>query len=603
MHIRGSNLHRNTMSYIGALIAITSAGLTLLSLLLGVALPRPSPYLGIVTFLVLPPFIIAGVLIVFYGMRRESLRRRRAGMAPDAAPPYPRVDFNDPHERKRFMVVMVGGVLLTTILSFAVYNAFLFTESVTFCGRLCHTVMEPEYATYQRSPHARVLCVDCHVGEGASWYVRSKLSGLRQVFATALDTYPRPIPTPVKNLRPARDTCEHCHWPEKFFGAQLMQLPHFRYDEKSTAEQITIVVKTGGGSRTSGASAGIHWHMVVGNKVDFVALDPELQKIPWVRVQRVDGTESTFISEDLPAPASTATPHRVDCMDCHNRPTHIIEDAERTVDQALAAQKLPRDLPWIKTVAVESLLQPAPTDGSSASDALRTYVKRFYEQKYPEVAKSRADAIGQVATTLVDIYEHNVFPKMGVGFGTYPRQIGHRSWPGCFRCHDGKHKSSDGKVLDHECSTCHTKPVRGPLAPLGVSTDEAAAWHPFTFEGKHAEQLCPSCHKPGKRTSSDCATCHGIDTSVPMMNSMECNDCHPKTAVKSPVVDCKSCHADLSGLHKKDDHAGADCTDCHKPHTWQVSGRKTCLACHDDKKEHKTEGKDCAGECHAFKKK
>ena len=106
-------------------------------------------------------------------------------------------------------------------MAFVGYNAFLFTESVTFCGRICHTVMEPEYTAYLNSPHARVRCVDCHVGAGAEWYVKSKLSGVHQVYAVTFHTYETPIPTPVKNLRPARETCEECHWPQKFFGAQL----------------------------------------------------------------------------------------------------------------------------------------------------------------------------------------------------------------------------------------------------------------------------------------------------------------------------------------------------------------------------------------------
>ena len=83
------------------------------------------------------------------------------------------------------------------------YRVFEETESPQFCGALCHTVMKPEYTAYKISPHSRVRCTECHIGPGASWFVRAKLSGLYQVYATVTDVYPRPIPVPVQNLRPA----------------------------------------------------------------------------------------------------------------------------------------------------------------------------------------------------------------------------------------------------------------------------------------------------------------------------------------------------------------------------------------------------------------
>jgi len=176
-------------------------------------------------------------------MRRESLRRRREGAGAEAAA-FPRLDLNDPRQRRAFVWTLLGGTAGLILLSLVSYNAFEFTESVTFCGKLCHQVMEPEHTAYLSLPHARVPCVECHVGSGASWYVKSKLSGARQVLAVLLDSYQRPIPVPIKDLRPARETCEQCHWPEKFYGAQLIQNPHFRYDKDNTAEQIDYVVDT-----------------------------------------------------------------------------------------------------------------------------------------------------------------------------------------------------------------------------------------------------------------------------------------------------------------------------------------------------------------------
>lgn len=239
-------LYRNTVSFFGAYVSIISILLTLFSLLLQFSFKRHSPYIGIFSYLVFPAFFTLGGTLFLYGMRRESLRRRRLGV--DEALPYPLLDLNNPGTRKKFGYAVLGSSFLAILLAFVSYHAFLYTETVSFCGQLCHKVMEPEFAAYQGSPHSRVSCVECHVGSGASWYVKSKISGARQVLAVVTGSYPRPIPTPIENLRPARETCEECHWPAKFFGTQLLQIPHFRYDERNTPEQISLGIKTGGGS-------------------------------------------------------------------------------------------------------------------------------------------------------------------------------------------------------------------------------------------------------------------------------------------------------------------------------------------------------------------
>ena len=227
-----SGLYRNAVSLYGAIIAGGSILLILFALLLEFSASEAQPLHRDLHLPYLPDDLRCRARVIFlYGMRRESLRRRRVGT--DEALPYPRLDLNDPGQRKRFGYFAMGGIFLAILLAFTTYNAFLYSESVPFCGTLCHTVMKPEYTAYLASPHARVRCVDCHVGEGAQWFVKAKISGLRQVVAVTFNSYPRPIPTPIMNLRPARETCEECHWPAKFFGTQLVQRPHFRYDERT----------------------------------------------------------------------------------------------------------------------------------------------------------------------------------------------------------------------------------------------------------------------------------------------------------------------------------------------------------------------------------
>jgi len=347
---RRGGLYRNAISLVGAMISGGSILLTIFALALEFSLKRHSPYIGIFTYMVFPTFFAVGVAVFLYGMRHESMRRRRSGS--EDALPYPLVDLNIPRHRKRFIYIAFGGTFLAIFMTFITYNAFLYSESVSFCGTLCHTVMEPEYAAYLASPHARVSCVDCHVGHGASWYVKAKISGARQVLAVMTKSYPRPIPTPIENLRPARETCEECHWPAKFFGTQLMQIPHFRYDEKNTPEQISLGVKTGGGSSSLGGTAGIHWHMIIQHKVNYIAVDRQKQEIPWIEVRDEKGNLlEEYLSLDYKGTKEqlAAIPKdEMDCMDCHNRPTHIYLPPESGVDRAMPTGLIPRTLPWVR---------------------------------------------------------------------------------------------------------------------------------------------------------------------------------------------------------------------------------------------------------------
>jgi hypothetical protein len=511
--IRHQGLHRNWISYVGGLFASGGAGLFVLSLLMHFSVKSPGPYFGIFTFVVFPGLVAAGLFVWALGMFIESKRRRRAGSR--EAKPYPALDLNDPRQRARFQVAFLVGVLLAIGFSFAGYNGFLLTESVPFCGKVCHTQMGPELTAYLASPHARVPCVACHVGDGAGPYVQSKMNGVKQLAGVVLGNYERPIPTPIKGLRPARETCETCHWPQKFWGSQLYQRPHFRYDEKSTPEQITMLLKTGGGQGAYGA--GIHWHMAVENEVTYVALDDHLQDIPWVSVKRSDGRTTTYARTEKPVdPARLAAMprHTMDCMDCHNRPAHRFETPDVAVDRALAAGVVSSTLPYVKSLSVETLSGEYESR-EAAHEKMRKAVAAFYADKYPDVAVARKVDIDKLAQGLVDIYDRNVFPEMNVSWKTYPSNMGHRNSAGCFRCHDGKHRSEDSKVLVSECKACHTQPQRGPQSGMGeamASTD--SDWHPWQTPedhlkvAKHKDILCHECHLNGRKPKTECNECH-----------------------------------------------------------------------------------------------
>jgi hypothetical protein len=509
-------LYRNWMSYVGGLVMVGALAVIVFAVLSQLTVDEPSPYAGIFTYLIFPAVLVVGLLLFLWGMRRESKRRRREG---GGAKPYPVINFNRPEHRRLLGYLTGAGILAFGGTGTATYNAYHYTSSTEFCGTVCHTPMGPEYTAYLDSPHAHVDCVDCHVGTGASFYVKSKINGAMQMIELFLDTYNRPIPIHTQDLRPAQDTCEKCHWSSKSWGSKLKQIPHFRYDEANTAEQISFTVFIGGGSETRGDTAGIHWHMAIDNEVTYAALDTDLQKIPWTEVKYSDGTVRRYVSRSYKLSQeklATLETHRMDCIDCHNRPAHVFPVPDRAIDQALHRGSIDASIPWIKKATVDSINLHAD-DPNGSGDAVARDVKAHYQNELPEVWSKRQADIEAAAAFAARVWKRSAFPEMKLNWKTYPSNIGHRYWAGCFRCHDGKHESADGKVLEKTCDgLCHTAPARGKIEPLGFTDPNADTekWHPWEMPKEHLEIRphqnveCQLCHDAGTRPASECRGCH-----------------------------------------------------------------------------------------------
>jgi hypothetical protein len=485
-------LLRNPVSLAGVALALVSLGNIFLFSLIGFIAERPSPYVGILAYMVAPAFLICGMLLVAVGAWRE--RRRKAG----EVPLYPRIDLNDPGQRSA--VMSFGAFVLVFVMLSGVgsYKAYEFTDSVQFCGQTCHTVMKPEFTAYRLSPHARVGCVECHVGSGATWYVKSKLSGTRQVFATVFHTFPRPIPTPVHNLRPAQETCEECHWPKKFYGAQLKVFTHYASDEKNTLRQIRMLINTGGGDPATGAPEGIHWHMNISNEIDYVAADEKRQVIPYIYIKDMQGRVTEYYAQDstLTKDQIAKTPrHRMDCVDCHNRPTHIYIPPDQAIDQSLLARRLDRSLPYLKQQALAALTGKYDTT-EAAAQGIAKDIHDFYETKYPEVARTKQLEIRNAIDEVQQIYRGTTFPEMKVNWQTHANNLGHFYFNGCFRCHDGQHVSSDGKVVKKECDLCHTIMGQEEGGVSTASVSKLSFQHPVDL-GDLTQMNCSDCHTGG----------------------------------------------------------------------------------------------------------
>jgi len=445
---------QNTISLIGVGFT-TGSAITLIAFwVYDFLLPGPPhPYVGILIFLILPGVFVMGLLLIPLGILLRRHKLHKAGELPQV---YPEIDLKTPMVQNSLLFIAVATAANVIIFSFASYRGVSYMDTTTFCGKTCHTVMAPEYSAYQNSPHARVECVECHIGPGAGWFVRSKLSGLRQVFAVTFHTYSRPIPSPVKYLRPARETCEQCHWPQRFSGDKLIYKTNYKEDEKNTPLTTALVMKIGG--RGTAGSVGIHGrHLDDGSRIRYISTDEHRQLIPVVYYTDDKGKTIEFISTDIKASKQDlekGEKRAMDCIDCHNRPTHAFELPENAVDQRMSRELVSPELPFIRKKAVELLKVNYP-DRDTAQKQIVEGIENFYRTGYPDVYNGKRALVEQSADNVAKIYLRNIFPEMNVNWGVHPNNLGHNDFPGCFRCHDGSHTSADGQTISNDCTACH----------------------------------------------------------------------------------------------------------------------------------------------------
>jgi len=462
-------LGQNSLTIAGTIITTSAALTTIAFWFYDFLLPGPPhPYIGLLVFLILPGIFVLGLVLIPIGIWVRRKRLRDAGTLPAIFPP---IDLHLPVVRRTVEWVSLATMVNILILGTASYRGVEYMDSTNFCGKTCHTVMAPEYAAYQNSPHSRVACVECHIGPGAGWFVRSKLSGLRQVAAVGLHTYSRPIPSPVKYLRPARETCEQCHWPQRFSGDKFLVRTSYKDDEKNTPQTDVLLLKVGG--RTWQGSVGIHGHhLSETERIRYISTDPERQTIPVVYLTDDSGKTTEFVSSDakLPKEQLDKGEHRtMDCVDCHNRPTHEFDLPENAVDKQMSLGHINPELPFIRKKAVEVLKVNYPTR-EVARQSIANELNNFYRTNYPQIYQTRRTLVQEAGDEVIAIYLRNIFPDMRLTWGSHPNNLGHNDSPGCFRCHDGSHTSADGRTISNDCSACHEVLASGEEKPK-VLTD------------------------------------------------------------------------------------------------------------------------------------
>lgn len=452
---------RRALRLVGGLLVFGSLTLIVFILILDLTVGLENPYLGIVAYMILPAFLILGLLLVPLD---GFLRRRRAAAGILEEPIHLVLDLSDKRQRALLYFFIIATVIIIVISTVGIYKGVEFMDTTTFCGLTCHKIMKPEFTAFGKSPHASVPCIECHIGPGAPWFVRAKLSGIPQVYHYTMKDYERPIPTPVAALRPSRDTCENCHWPDRFHGNALWTRITYKQDRANSLRAETMVMKVGSGAEKG---ANIHSHIV--QRIWYLPADAKRTKIAWIKVERVDGG---VVEYALPAERDNLKHLRkrvdsrfMDCIDCHNRAAHEFVDYEKQIDLALTKGEIDRSIPFIKKEAMAAVpyRNRLHNEKEQAENLRRiNLIPAAYEKKYPEVYRTRAKDIRGAARRIRAICEDSFFPHMRLWSGAYPNWVTHE---GCFRCHGALVRVDDKSMskLSADCRLCHSLPeAAGP---------------------------------------------------------------------------------------------------------------------------------------------
>ena len=492
------SLYRHPLAAVGGALIATGAFAFVVLSAVDIAADVENPYRSLVTFVGAPAIFTVGVVLFLLAARIQVRRARRLG---ESVHFVLRVEPSDPRYMRNLWVFLGLTALFFSVVGWSGFKAYEATDSVTFCGESCH-VMDPQNVTYANGPHARVPCVDCHIGPGGSFWVKSKIDGIRQLVATATNSYDRPIHTPVETLRPAQQTCEGCHWPEQFFGQKLTNRTYYRTDEFNSPWTISLLVNVGGGNPRTGELEGIHWHMLSANDVEYIATDEKRQEIPWVRVTNTETGEVTVYSdpdEDVPDPSDPDTDVRLfDCMDCHNRPSHSFQPPASAMNLEISKGNISKELPFIRSVGLD-LLNAQYATQSEGSAAIANGLVDFYNAEYPERAFDLSADIAAATVALQSVYVDNFFPELNTDYRARTNNLSHFVNDGCFRCHNTDLRTDTGRQISADCEGCHAIVAQGPTDDVRQLDDDLAGLefeHPADIGGVWQTVKCTQCHNP-----------------------------------------------------------------------------------------------------------
>ncbi|MCJ7449463.1 MAG: NapC/NirT family cytochrome c [Bacteroidales bacterium] len=489
---------RNWITIIGSLIAVLNFLLIIVLFIISTIFNKSNTNLGLFIYIILPGFLLLGLIMILLGMVISRRKLRKA--SEEEKRQLPVINLNNPRHRKAFIIFTIATIIFLFLSTYGSFEAYHITESVEFCGTLCHKVMEPEYTAYQNSPHANVTCVECHVGSGASWYVKSKISGLYQVYATLTKTYPSPIETPLHDLRPARETCERCHWPQKFYARTLQSNRYYLADSLNSEWDVMLQMKIGPEHSSLGFNEGIHWHINPSVNIEYISENDKREIITYVRyINKETGEVTVFRNPDYPVSDSligAANSRTMDCIDCHNRPSHNYNSPSVYFNKAMLTGAISKDIPFMKKVAMGLLRNTFP-DKDTALTQIREDIISYYKSDVGDYYTKNSDQIDKSVIAIQNAFSQNTFPRMKVTYDVYPDHIGHLESEGCFRCHNDAFISESGQKITRDCNLCHTIVGQGKPGMMQFTNirDTFEFRHPVDIGTIWKESNCSECHK------------------------------------------------------------------------------------------------------------
>lgn len=455
-----TGLGRSRMALAGAIMATVLFPALLISLVIDHQGLISQPLFGFIVYLVLGPLFVLGLLMVLLGLfffqGKDEISRFTYQ--------YLKEHFTAPEKFLWVRNLVVAATIITVInlifIGVITYSGHRYTESIAFCGALCHTSMGPQHSSHQLSTHSQVLCVECHIGPGLERLVKNKTFAAREVALTLLNNYPRPIASPLEHLRPTSANCRTCHRSELLYGEKLRVITSYRPDAQNTPLFTVLLMKTGHHGRRETEARNIHWHVAPDRTVSYLHQDRERREISEVRVSDENGEETVFRHRQKTASKATtpktalAASRIMDCVDCHNRASHGHLSATEAIDRKLLSGAIPDELPFSKrqTLAAVSREYASATE---AEIAIATRLESWYRENQPELINREPDLLKRAVAGTQQAWRENVFPDMKVGWDSYADFLGHRNDSGCFRCHNPEMRDEQDHAIPHRCDLCH----------------------------------------------------------------------------------------------------------------------------------------------------
>lgn len=459
----GNSLLKNWLTLLGIVASLGALFVFVLLVAVDFFLGHTNPHFSLLAYIAVPAVFVGGLCLIVAGLvlwywlnnRPEEPGTGWTSWFKVKVPDL-KVDLAKLSTWLVLLSLLVAVGVSGAVVTFAGYKVYVWSETDEFCGKLCHTTMEPMDVSHAHNPHAKVHCVDCHVGPGIEGYVYAKLNGTRQLYQNLTSTYRTPIPVPVSAMygrmldgkTMIEHTCMECHWNDRYIGQRGKTFTHYLRDEGDIKTVYRLSFNVGGVDPNDGSISGIHWHTAAGSKVEFVTEDNKRNgRVIWIRSTTAKGDTKIFARDEEEFDPDTQKLFTMTCLECHNRPAHRYLSPVTTVDLAMELGSLPLDLGEnIKLTVIDLLIGEYKTQAEAFEK-----IAEGMKEAYPD-----SDQLQKATQTVQDIYRRNIFPEMKSTWEHYPDHLGHKESEGCSRCHNKyMEDQEDWDPIINDCQECH----------------------------------------------------------------------------------------------------------------------------------------------------